>query len=189
MKTEATERVTFADVANKITNGDPPEWLLIGLNHFSKFIQLEPKLTSKEDREIDVQMLKAAQYLTKWLPVYAYLEEFGFEYPDCVDTASNALHELIEILEKEISEARTGPGLKPNIQQRICASVVVEAWRLIHGEVQPRSQSLGETCRDYWLACGRKHTDVVDDPENWRPYIGYVLDKGEGVREVLERIE
>ena len=32
------------------------------------------------------------------------------------------------------------------------------------------------------MPCGRKHTDVVDDPENWRPYIGYVLDKGEGVQ-------
>ena len=190
MMAEATEGVTFADVASKIANGDPPPWLLIGLNHFSKFIQLETKLTSKEDMEIDKGMLEAAQYLTKWLPVYAYLEEFGFEYPDCVDKASNALHELIEILEKDISEAQTGPGQKPNIQRRICASVVVEAWRLIHGkEVEHRSESLGETCRDYWLACGREHTDVVDDPENWRPYIGYVLDKGEGVREVLERIE
>ena len=66
--------MTFADVASKITNGDPPKWLLIGLNHFSKFIQLEPKLTSKEYREIDERMLKAAQYLTKWLPVYDYLE-------------------------------------------------------------------------------------------------------------------
>ena len=182
---------TFADVARTIAKGEPPKWLLIGLNHFSKFIRPEPKLTSKEeDREIDERMLEAAQYLTKWLPVYAYLEEFGFECPACVDTASNALHELIEILEKDISEAQTGPGQKPNIQRRICASVVVEAWRLIHGkEVEHRSESLGETCRDYWLACGREHTDVVDDPENWRSYIGYVLDKGEGVREVLERIE
>jgi hypothetical protein len=186
MRAEAT--VTFADVATKIANGNPPPWLLIGLNHFSKFIRLEPKLTSKEDMEIDEHMLAAAQYLTKWLPVYAYLEEFGFEYPDCVDTASNALHELIEILEKEISEARTGPGLKPNIQQRICASVVVEAWRLIHdGKVKHRSRVLLEACIDYWLACGRELTDEINEPENWRRIVGYVINEGEGVREILER--
>ena len=50
-------------------------------------------------------MLEAAQYLTKWLPVYSDLEKFGFECPDCVDTASNALHELTELLEKDINEA------------------------------------------------------------------------------------
>ena len=180
---------TFADVARTIAKGEPPKWLLIGLNHFSKFIRPEPKLTSKEqDREIDERMLEAAQYLTKWLPVYAYLEEFGFECPACVDTASNALHELIEILEKDISEAPTGPGTKPNIQQRICASVVVEAWRLIHDgdEIQPRSGALGQTCIDYWLACGRELTDEINEPENWRHSIKYALDKGEGVREILE---
>jgi hypothetical protein len=187
MRAEAT--ATFEDVASKIANGNPPEWLLIGLNHFSNFIRLEPKLTSKEDMEIDKGMLAAAQYLTKWLPVYAYLEEFGFECPDCVDAASNALHELIEILEKDISEAPTGPGKKPNIQQRICASVVVEAWRLIHGEVQPRSGALGETCIAYWVACGRELTDEINDPENWKHAIKYVLDKGEGVRDILERTE
>jgi hypothetical protein len=184
MRAEAT--ATFEDVASKIANGKTPKWLLIGLNHFSKFIRPESKLTSKEDREIDKRMLEAAQYLMKWLPVYAYLEEFGFECPDCVDTASNALHELIEILEKDISEAPTGPGAKPNIQQRICASVVVEAWRLIHKEVQPRSMALEETCIDYWSACGRELTDKKNEPENWRHAIKYVLDKGEGVREILE---
>ena len=47
MAAEATERVTFEDVASKIANGEPPKWLLIGLNHFSKFIRLEPELTIK----------------------------------------------------------------------------------------------------------------------------------------------
>jgi hypothetical protein len=167
MRAEAT--ATFEDVASKIANGDPPPWLLIGLNHFSEFIQLEPKLTSKEDREIDEQMLGAARYLTKWLPTYYYLEkEFGFECPDCVDKASNALHELIELLEKDISEAR-------------------EAWRLIHGKVKHRSGALGETCIAYWLACGRELTDEINDPDNWRRAVDYVLDEGEWVREVLER--
>ena len=71
----AAEATTFEDVASKIANGNPPPWLLTGLNYFSKFIQLEPKLTSKEDREIDEEMLKAARYLTKWLPTYYDLEK------------------------------------------------------------------------------------------------------------------
>lgn len=180
---------TFGDVARAIAKGKSPPWLLIGLNHFSKFIRLEPELTSKEYREIDESMLKAAQYLTKWLPIYYDLEkEFGFECPDCVDNASNALHELTEILEKDINEARTGAGRKANIQRRICASVVIEAWRLIHhGKIKHRSRPLGETCIDYWLACGRELTDEINDPENWRVPIEDALDEGAGVREVLER--
>jgi len=178
----------FEEVASKIANGKTPKWLLIGLNHFSKFIRLEPKLTSKEAREIDERMLEAARYLTKWLPTYYDLEkEFGFECPDCVDTASIALHELTELLEKDINEAQTGVGRKANIQQRICASVVVEAWRLIHGKVKHRSRALLDTCIDYWLACGRELTDEINDPENWRRSVHYVLDEGEGVREILER--
>jgi hypothetical protein len=182
------EATAFEDVASKIANGKTPKWLLIGLNHFSKFIRLEPELTTKEYREIDERMLEAAQYLTKWLPTYYDLEkEFGFECPDCVDTVSNALHELIEILEKDIIEARTGVGRKANIQQRICASVIVEAWRLIHDEVKPRSKLFLDTCIAYWLACGRELTDEINDPDNWRRSVDYVLDEGEGVREVLER--
>jgi hypothetical protein len=131
---------TFVEVARGIAKGkSPSDWLAKGLEHFSKFIRT-PELKSKEYREIDERMLEAAQYLTKWLPIYYDLEkEFGFECPDCVDNASNALHELTELLEKDISEARTGFGRKANIQQRICASVVVEAWRLIHRKVKPRS--------------------------------------------------
>ena len=55
-------------------------------------------------------MLKAAQYLTKWLPVYSDIKRFGFGCPNCVDGASNALHELIEILEKDISEPPAEKG-------------------------------------------------------------------------------
>jgi hypothetical protein len=32
-------------------------------------------------------------------------------------------------------------------------------------------------------------TDEINDPENWRHSIKYVLDRGEGVREILERTE
>src|SRR5262249_6951305 len=177
----------FLDVARTIAKGEPPTWILIGLDHFSKFIRLKPKLTTQEATEIDREMLAAARYLIKWLPIYYDLEkQFGFECPDCVDIASNALHELTELLEKDISEAGSGVGRKANIQQRICASVVVEAWRLIHSEVKPRSRALSETCIAYWLACGRELTDEIDDPENWRRSIKYVLDEGEWVREVLE---
>ena len=187
MRVEATEAVTFEDVARKIANGNPPPWLLIGLNHFSKFIRLEPKLTSKEDREIDVKMLEAAQYLTKWLPIYAHLEEFGFECPDCVDAASNALHELIEILEEDINEARTGVGRKANIQQRICASVVAEAWQLIHGEVGPRSEGVQQACNEYWCACGCEEIGSTGDIENWRRPLEYALanNRGEWIRSIL----
>jgi len=86
-----------------------------------------------------------------------------------------------------MNEARTGVGRKANIQRRICASVVIEAWRLIHGEVKHRSRALSETCIDYWLACGRELTDEINDPENWRLSIQDALDEGEGVREILER--
>jgi hypothetical protein len=62
---QTTTDATFLAVANKIANGEPPLWLLLSLNHFSKFIVLEPQLKSKEDREIDEHMLEAAKYLSK----------------------------------------------------------------------------------------------------------------------------
>ena len=52
MKTEATERGRSRMLPSKITNGEPPEWLLIGLNDFSKFIQLEPELTQKSTERL-----------------------------------------------------------------------------------------------------------------------------------------
>jgi hypothetical protein len=131
-------------------------------------------------------MLAAAKYLSKWLPSYG-LEEFGFECPDCVETVLNELPEVIELLEKDISEARTGVGRKASVQRKICASVIVETWRLVHGKVKRRSKGLLETCRDYWLACGREQTDEIDDPQNWRRLVLYVINEGEGVREILER--
>lgn len=180
--------VTLRNVANKIANDEPPLWLLLGLNHFSKYIIPEYKENS-EYRKIDERMLEAAEYLSTWLPTLA-LEEFGFkdfDTPDCVEAICQALPELIELLEKDISEAPSGGGRRANVQQKICASVVVEAWRLTHGKVQHRSRALGEACRDYWLACGHEQTDAVDDPENWRRVVDRVLDGGEGVREVFER--
>jgi hypothetical protein len=72
-------RPSLADVAAKIAKGEPPEWLPLALAHFSKFIGWSrPGMKSKESRKIDEEMLKAAEYLHKWLGTYEEMEEkFG----------------------------------------------------------------------------------------------------------------
>src|SRR5262249_38991536 len=174
----------------KIAKGEPPGWVLAGLDHFSKFIgrpRLNPKMTSKEARKIDEDMLEAAKYLEKWLQTYEGLEELGFECPECVHTMLATLPEVIDLLETDINEARASKNRKPDAKRLICASAVIEAWQLMHGKInEPNSKDLLELCRDYWLACGRDWTDEADNPDNWRRPITYAIADGQDVLDIFE---
>jgi hypothetical protein len=182
----------FLAVARTIAKGEPPQWLLIGLNHFSKLIRLKPKIKSKEDREIDQRMLEAAKYLSKWLPSYLLeehgFEEFGFEIPDCVETVLRELPEVIELLEEDIRDAPTGAI----VQRKICAAVVVESWRMIHGhgEVGPRRELVQQACNEYWRACGCEEIGATGDIENWRrPLESALEDDPTWIRSILLAIQ
>ncbi len=152
----------FLDVGRKIAKGEPPLWLLIGLNHFSGSIGADTKgVRLKETVE---QMHRAADVLLTWLPAFRHLG-FGLRSPDDVETVLAALPRIKGDLERL---GRPSNGRKPNVRRAVCAAVVVEAWRLLHGKAEPRSVPLMEACDEYWRACGGEQIGETDDPGNWR---------------------
>jgi hypothetical protein len=53
-------------------------------------------------------------------------------------TFSTGLYQIIEILEEDINAVpRRAGDPKPDIRKPVCAAVAGEAYRLIHGELEP----------------------------------------------------
>jgi hypothetical protein len=155
----------FAEVARIIAKGDPPEWLSIGLAHFSEFVGSD-RTTSDEAQHYEsiiTRMHDAADVLIKFLPLYSHLPA-GLRRPDDVALVLDVLPRIKANLARTLQ--RRGGGPRPNIQRWVCAAVVVEAWRLVHGKPEPQSQYLLEACEEYWRACGGEYRG--EDIENWR---------------------
>jgi hypothetical protein len=154
MKPPAVNR--FADVARIIAKGNPPEWLVIGLDHFSELVCPDNRTTPAEDRqrdEIYERMQAAADYLIKYLPIFSRV---GFS--EDVAVARSVLPKIRKLIPRRTR--------RTNILHQVCTSVVVEAWHLIHGKPEPRSVPLLTACNEYWLACGGEYRG--QDIENWR---------------------
>jgi hypothetical protein len=141
---------TIADAARTIAKTDPPGWLVPALDHFSHYLQTTG---DPDDLEIEKNMLKAAKYLDFWLPIYIRLGEppWNFDIPDDFETVHTGLYEVIGTLEHDINAVphRAG-GPKPDIRKPVCAAVAGEAYRLLHGELEPYSAHLQQGCEDYW---------------------------------------
>jgi hypothetical protein len=76
-------------------------------------------------------------------------------------------------------------GRKRDMGAAICAAVVAECFRLLHGKVQPHSTAFVEACDAYWRACGH---DSKGDPDNWRRIIKRALATDhQWIRLVLEK--
>jgi hypothetical protein len=147
----------FVGAGRKIAKGDPPLWLLVGLSHFAS-------IDDKGDGDIEgiiARMDEAAEVLLKLLPAFEHLP-FGLQCPADVALVLDALPKIREDL------ARLRPpkqGRRPVVGREICAAVIVEAWKIIHGKAEPRSLQLLQACEEYWRACGRA---PIGDVENWR---------------------
>jgi hypothetical protein len=151
----------FASVARIIAKGEPPQWLVIGLDHFSELVCPDNRTTRNEDRqrdEIYERMHAAADYLIKHLQIFS---RAGFS--EDVAVARRVLPKIKKLI--PYRTPRSG-GPRPNILHQVCAAVVVEAWRLAHGKPEPRSVQLLTACNEYWLACGGEYRG--QDIENWR---------------------
>jgi hypothetical protein len=128
----------FVDVGRKIAKGNPPLWLLVGLNHFSEGIganaasQMPPFIDLTHD---------AAQTLLRWLPVFQHLG-FGYRCPDDVAVVLDRLPRIVKDLERL---RRRKIGRKRNVPREVCAAVVVEAWKLLHRKAEPRGEALMES--------------------------------------------
>ena len=152
----------FLDVARTIAKGEPPTWLLIGLTHFSGGIGAG---SAEEYERYFKRMCEAAEVLQQYLPAFKDLP-YGIGTPQVVTTVLTALPSLRRELELGLRQKQT--GRRPNVRRKICAAVVVEVWRLIHGKVGPRSEDVQQACNEYWRACGCKEIGSEGDIENWR---------------------
>jgi hypothetical protein len=184
------EIADLAKVATDLAKGTPPDWLLPALTHHARFIS---PIQVKPDEEVEKQMLRAAELLEHWLPMYGYLEDFDpeFECPECVNTVSNELPELIELLKRHSEVPKRAGGPNPDGRRLICAAVVGEAYRMVHDRlaVEPYS-AVREACEDYWKACGNGATGKKDEgePRNWERLLLKVKDSPDDwVRTALDR--
>jgi hypothetical protein len=174
----------FIPVARIIAKGEPPPWLLIGLNHFGSYIASDTSDKRKLFQNAVEQMDRAAEVLLRWLPFYYQSMGYGAQCPDEVTVVLASLPRIKKDLEL-LSRKRT--GRRPDVRREICAAVIIEAWKLIHGKAEPRSQQLEQACKDYWGVCGGAEIGATDDPENWRRPIERALATDhEWVRAILQ---
>jgi hypothetical protein len=173
----------FVATARLICDGSAPEWLTLGLAHFSDIIAEEP-IPSDEARRLSQtikRMHDAADYLIKWIPTFNHTALLDF--PDEAAAALRALPRVKRFLANATPSRAGGPS--PNVRRHTCAAVVVEAWRIVHGEPEPEGLKLWEACNEYWKACGHEYYQV--STETWRRYCQAVADGtyGRWIRVVL----
>jgi hypothetical protein len=152
----------FAGIATIIAKGNPPEWLVRGLEHFSACDELSR--TTPEHQKTFHQMQEAADTLLRWLPIFRHLP-FGLGCPDDVTLVLDALPRIKTQLDRLVEKP---VGRPPDARRKVCAGVIVESWRLIHGKAEPYSLQLQQACKEYWQACGGEEIGETDDLENWR---------------------
>ena len=146
-----TDRPSFGEVARAIGDAD---WEPT-LKHFSPSVRPPTKAEEDQFQRGVKRVLEAAGTLTTWLPIWA---EVG------MDEARAVLEALPKIV-GYLSAMERGNGRPVSLQRELCAAIIVEIWKLVHGEARYRSQKLYEVCNDYWLACGGQD---IGDIDNWR---------------------
>ena len=158
----------FEGVARSIA--DPaPEWLPIALAHFGQWIGGD----TSDVRLFDIldQLQRATKILERCLPAFTHMA-FNVKCPEAVKMVLSGLPGLKAELER-INHRRI--GRKPNAQRQMCAAVIFEAWRIIHGKVEHRSDKLYKACNDYWRVCGGAEIGAESHIENWRWTINQAL--------------
>jgi hypothetical protein len=158
------------EVAKVIAKGSPPEWLPRYLEYFSDGI--EPIKDHRFINSVVGDLSSATDTLLRWLPAWRRLPYGINRSPVYLDDLLAALPRLKGDLERL---GRKSPGRKPDIGREVCAAVIIEAFRALHGKVEPRSEKLYEACRMYWDACGGKPIGEINDIDNWRWPVEHAL--------------
>jgi hypothetical protein len=171
------------DVAKRLADGDPPQWLIQALEEFKHLIR-QPR-SDPETETIERKLDRYAEYIQRWLPLYLHLEDYGFEMPTCIHDLDGQLEELRQHLAKEITHSSSGDP-----RRKLCAAVCVEGYRLLHdGQVRLHSLDLRQACEDLWQASGYPTTAKAvgaDARDNWRRDLEHVAAGDEWVRSRLE---
>ena len=176
---------TFTAVARTIAKGKPPKWLALGLEQFSDFVGSKRGSNKEYQRHrwTIERIHYSADYLIKHLPTY--LPGIGRDL-DAVDAIA-VLTRIRNSLDRLVNKPGRGGGQRPHVQRQVCAAVVVELWKSIHGNVEPRSIELLRACNDYWRACG--HEDRGQDVEIWRRDVARAIaEPHEWIKQILTKV-
>jgi hypothetical protein len=158
----------FDEVARSIA--DPAtEWLPIALAHFGQWIGGD----ASDVRLFDIldQLQRATEVLERCLPAFTHMA-FNVKCPEAVKMVLSGLPGLKGELERLYHQRI---GRNPDAQHQMCAAVIIEAWRLVHGKVERRSEKLYGACSKYWRVCGGSEIRSTDDIENWRWTVDHAL--------------
>jgi hypothetical protein len=110
------------------------------------------------------QMQAAVRVLENSLPIWEHLG-FNIACPPSVKMVLDGLPGLKAELDRL---KRNGRGRHPKVQREVCAAVIIEAWRIVHGRVEARSDRLYWACNQYWTERGGAPIGAENDIENWR---------------------
>jgi hypothetical protein len=172
---EAKRLALTTEVASKLTEGKPQEWVVPLLWHQGRLVT-GPKLTlypTRYDDDDVKKLIKKARDLAEALSIYGHIEaHYGLPVPE-VDDASTALEELIECLESQLRPPRRG-GPTPDGRRRVCAVVCAYVWCRQQRKAEPHSRKLQEACEEYWKACGHTETGKPgggNAARNWVEFI------------------
>jgi hypothetical protein len=148
---------TFADVARLIGGDVEP------------LLELYAWVVGSERIRRDVthirQMYKAADTLSRLLPMYDWLRAKGMGRVEIDVAATVATMETIKADLAGMVDPREGRPV--DARREMCAWVVMLAWKHVHGKIQGRSDRLYAACEAYWRACGGE----IGDLSNWRHYV------------------
>ena len=147
----------FVDVGRKVT-ADPPEWLPLVLQRFA------PSPEADDLDWLTKKTIDAIDHLLRFLPALENLGGFEGERKD----VRIVLGLLLPIRKDFERGLRKGTGRPQDAKKLICAGVMMEAWQLCLGSVEPHSLEFREACAAYWKACGGK---ALAYPEYWRLYV------------------
>jgi hypothetical protein len=174
----------FVGVAHIIC-ADVPQWLPVALAHYAVWLGVATKQLQPEFNKRIQQMQEAVRVLKNSLPMWENLG-FNVECPHSVKLVLDGLPGLKEELDK-LSRKRV--GRPPDVQREVCAAVIMEAWRIIHGRVEARSDQLYRACNQYWTECGGAPTGPNGDIERWRWTVEQALTSDHSwIREQLTEI-
>jgi hypothetical protein len=154
-----------------------------GLAHFQGIVG--SKVTSDEAHDylrIIEQMHDAAGKLITFLPMYLAMptavrsDKRVHVMQEQVRIALKVLPAIKDDLARVMNQPPRKGGPRPSVPRQLCAAVIVEAWALIRGKAQPRSNRLYRACNEYWRACGQQYRsegwrddvkDAIDEPHQW----------------------
>jgi hypothetical protein len=165
------------EVARIIAKGDPPDWLVAGLEEY-RFIEVFSDASPAENHQRLIDDVRRAEHatatLSQLLPRLRYLvvewsddeEEQSYEDQE-LGTVIDQLIEFLPVINDRLKHSMPAEhrGRWRNTKREFCALVVIEAWKAVHGKAELRSLELYRACDAYWIACGGEQ---LPDIENWR---------------------